>query len=244
MTTPMDPAIKAARALARHAYRSGMVIGRLTLQVRTRAARRVKWTCLCSCGEVTTAQQSDIASGKTRSCGCLRNETVRFRRLKHGATGPDRPRPEYTSLRHAIGRCHNKKNAKYSLYGGRGIYVCAGWRTDFDTFYCDLGPKPTPSHTIDRIDNDGSYTCGHCTDCIARGAPLNCKWSTKREQGNNTRRTKLLTVGGVTKPLTEWCEERGLPASSVRRRLALGWSDSAAITVPVLPRPYRRKVAA
>jgi hypothetical protein len=75
-------------------------------------------------------------------------------------------------------RCYNINTPYYINYGERGIKVCNRWLESFENFYEDMGPKPTPYHSIDRINNDGNYE------------PSNCKWATKKEQQNNTRRNK------------------------------------------------------
>jgi len=75
-------------------------------------------------------------------------------------------------------RCYNKGNASYKDYGGRGIRVCEKWLLSYEDFLADMGRKPAPTHSIDRIDNDGGYT------------PSNCRWATKSEQSRNQRRRR------------------------------------------------------
>lgn len=96
---------------------------------------------------------------------------AKFRPERHGMYRT----PEYESWRHLKQRCYNTKHKHYSYYGGRGIQVCERWRTSFTAFYNDMGKKPTPEHTVDRINPDGHYE------------PSNCRWATRREQRLNQR---------------------------------------------------------
>ena len=79
-------------------------------------------------------------------------------------------------------RCYNPLSTSYPHYGARGITVCDEWKNSFDTFFKDMGPRPTDKHEIDRIDNDGNYE------------PSNCTWATKLEQQLNREVSKS---GGV-----------------------------------------------
>jgi len=86
--------------------------------------------------------------------------------------------------------------------------------------------------SIDRINNNGHYSCGHCDDCIRNGWVMNCRWATMVEQARNTRRSRYLTLNGETKLLMDWAEKTGISDKTVRTRLRAGWSVERALTTP------------
>ena len=150
-------------------------------------------------------------------------------RLTHGygAAGVGRPRI-YQVWANMIQRCSNPNNLDYHRYGGRGITVCARWRS-FENFLADVGEVPA-GLTFDRRDNDLGYN------------PDNWRWITQRAQCRNQEKTVMVTIDGVTKPRIEWCEQYGIDYAVVRARVNRnGWDNERAITTPVLKRTQKEK---
>jgi hypothetical protein len=123
------------------------------------------------------------------------------------------------------GRCYDKNDVMYPCYGGRGIKVCDRWLEPdgrgFINFLEDMGQKPSPKHSIDRIDNDGNYE------------PDNCRWATLSEQARNKTTNRYVTAFGQTRPLVELVEQYSLPYSIVFYRIQDGWSPEDALTKPL-----------
>lgn len=155
------------------------------------------WYCECRCGNFTTVLGASLRSGATRSCGCLFKETRRTTGLAnrtHGKTDTT----EYNLWQSMRARCKNPKVQSYKYYGGRGIKVCAGWDAaiGFVHFFKTLGTRPSPAHSLDRMEVDGHYSCGECAECVANGWPLNVRWATRPEQAANKRTSRLHTWQG------------------------------------------------
>jgi hypothetical protein len=81
-------------------------------------------------------------------------------------------------------RCFNKNRNRNKNYILRGITVCERWRKSFAEFLKDMGERPENT-TLDRVDNNGNYSCGKCEQCIQNSWPMNCRWATNEQQANN-----------------------------------------------------------
>ncbi len=136
-------------------------------------------------------------------------------------------------------RCHNPKHVAYERYHGRGIGLCEGWLS-FENFYADMGDKPEATLSIERIDNEKGYTCGHCSQCVSLGYELNCRWANAKDQARNRRNNRYLTHNGETKLLTDWSRELGIGISTIRARLERGLSDSEALSTPIRGRSIEK----
>lgn len=114
---------------------------------------------------------------------------------------------EYRTWTHMKTRCYNLRSSSYRWYGARGIKVCDRWRSSFIAFLSDMGPRPSPTHSIERIDNDGDY------------CPENCRWATKREQVANTRATHRVVLDGQQSCLAHVAEVAGVAPCTIRQRM-------------------------
>jgi hypothetical protein len=129
-------------------------------------------------------------------------------------------------------RCEDPVSQFFHLYGGRGISLCQRWH-DFDAFISDVGPRPSKNHSIDRIDNDGNYSCGICNECLKKGWVANCRWATDIQQQRNKSDSHLLSHEGRTMCVTEWAELLGVKPNALFCRLRNGWSVEKTLTTPV-----------
>lgn len=120
-----------------------------------------------------------------------------------------------------IQRCVNPNSKMFRLYGARGIRICDRWHKSFTAFWEDMGPRPGPEYSIERVNNDGNYE------------PGNCIWADNATQSRNRRNNRYLTYQGITKTLMDWSLHCGIRQSLLNWRLKAGWSVERALSTPV-----------
>lgn len=143
-------------------------------------------------------------------------------RAVHGLSGS----PTRKSWEAMIRRCTVAHDKDYPNYGGRGITVCERWLTSFPDFVQDMGVRPK-GKTLGRVDNNGAYE------------PHNCRWETAREQGNNRRSSRKITIGDRTLSIAELAAELRISPQTISYRLKAGWTAEQ-IADPRVDRSIRR----
>lgn len=169
------------------------------------------WECQCKCGVVRLLQGNSLKAGLSKRCRACSSAL----NAKHGMEGTR----TYNIWSQMKRRCLNPKAAMYVNYGARGIRICDRWLS-FAGFLSDMGPCPSPSHSIDRIDNDGNYE------------PSNCRWATAKQQIRNRRNTVTVLWNGRSRAIGDLADEHGISVRLVRERISVGWSVQKALTTP------------
>lgn len=174
------------------------------------------WRCKCLCGNEVIVSSDSLRSGKTQSCGCIKQEQ-RLAQKVHGEVHTPIHRL-WSGMRN---RCNNPGNQKYYRYGGRGIRVCEAWDADYVTFrnWCvENGYRE--GLTLERKDVNGDYT------------PDNCVFASQKVQQNNRTNNHRLSYNGITHTMAEWADILGVPYGLLEHRINRGWSVEEAFTIP------------
>lgn len=162
------------------------------------------WLCECDCGQRKVVPGRHLRGGQIKSCGCWQFEKNQVNpniKVKHGHDQRAGETAEYRAWQHMLRRCDPASRTNFQNYAARGITVCERWRYDFSAFLADVGPRPSPSHSIDRINNNGNYE------------PGNVRWATRSQQNQNTRGNKLNETS----------------VREIRRRWSAGGNNTAAL---------------
>ena len=182
---------------------TGKRFGRLTVIERAENLpnrTNAMWHCVCDCGTEKNCRGAHLTREKILSCGCQGRENSIKAKLKHGDTQGEHSRL-YGVWCNMKNRCYNKNVRSYENYGARGITVCDEWQNSFENFKAwaiENGydyEKPSKYQQIERINNDGDYE------------PDNCTFATAKQQANNKRRRKEMSINQYTidgKYITTW----------------------------------------
>lgn len=173
--------------------------------------------CQCDCGVIKTVRNSHLKSG-VQSCGCYNPNNIHGHTNSRGESSMT-----YARWRAMKARCNNPKHSHFRYYGGRGIKVCERWE-DFRCFLSDMGECPGPKWTLDRINGDLGY------------APSNCRWATRKTQGENRKTSRMVTMDGECHCITVWAEKYGIRRETVYGRIRWGWPFELAIKTPASPK--------
>lgn len=196
--------------------------GVVALRAIPTPGRKTRWACKCDCGIEFETCGGKLRYGEVISCQQCARKRVSQSRIKHGGSMTS----EYRIWTHIKSRCLNKKVPEYKHYGGRGISICDRWRESFENFIADMGSRPSALHSIDRIDNNGNYE------------PSNCRWSTQKEQTNNTRANRKVLIDSETKNMTQWADSIGIKKEIIFKRLKRGISGKRLLEAPFAPKTF------
>lgn len=177
-------------------------------------SKMLKAKCDCDCGNVMSTTVYLIR--KLRISKCMTCAILEGQKKNNRNKSKNKLYPTWCAI---INRCENKNYPYYKYYGARGITICKEWRDDFRIFLKDMGEKPTPKHSIDRIDVNGNYE------------PSNCRWATSHEQMTNTTRAILIDINGQSKSAYEWQDISGIPSRIILVRYKkFGWRGEKLLT--------------
>lgn len=183
------------------------------------------WRCQCDCGTVKSVTGDSLRQGDAHSCGCNSRKACAEKLIKYGRKSSEIR--EYRIWQSMKARCKYRNRPCARTYIRNGITVCERWQA-FENFMADMGPCPSPEHSIDRIDNSKGYS------------PENCRWATIAVQARNRGNNRWLTFNGVTKTICDWATELGLDRRVIASRIDRdGWSVEKALTQPLRRWPKR-----
>lgn len=162
------------------------------------------WKCQCDCGCSVNTFTYLITTGRIYCCkSCRKANKNHFLKNKY----------EYICWVNMKQRCYNKTLKQYKDYGGRGVIVCEEWVNSFESFYKDMGNRPSKHHSLDRYPNkDGNYS------------KENCRWATIKQQANNKRNNAIYEINGDKRTISQWACFLGVDRMRIQDRLKNGFS--------------------
>lgn len=191
-------------------YSPGDRIGKLTLlsrEIIISLGRKIWcWKCRCECGVEKTVRPGKL--NPNASCGCVHK--IRLLDGSYRRTHGMRRSPEYIVWASMIRRCEDPNCRSYRYYGERGIRVCTEWKKSFEAFIEDVGRRPDPTFSIDRIRSDGDYE------------PNNVRWASPIVQVGNRRNTVYVDCGTERLTLADTARRLDISYKAAHKRLSKG----------------------
>lgn len=206
---------------------TGLRVGYLAAEKRIGSdGRRAIWQIRCDCGQTRTMKLQNfmklVREARPTSCGCRKKEFMRAAFTTHGMT----KHPAFAVWRSMCDRCRLPSHQSWKNYGGRGITVGSEWAASFEAFWRDMGPTYQPGLSLDRIDNNGSYTA------------QNCRWSTKVTQSRNRRTNRYVETPLGRMTVSELSERTGLNVTTLLYRINRGVTGAALMARPDVTRKF------
>lgn len=179
------------------------------------------WRFKCSCGKTVRINLYSVVHRQQVSCGCYKNHLSTRRIIKFSITHGKSKLKIYQVWASMMARCYSRNSKTYKNYGARGITVCKRWKK-FVNFLTDMGYRPSTQHSLGRISNEKGYYL------------KNCRWETRKQQGQNKRNCHYYTYLGRRQCLSAWADELNINRNTLYARLARGTSVHKSFTAPVL----------
>ena len=210
-----------------------MKFNKLTVITRAENGKfgNAKWLCQCDCGNITIVASKHLKTGETKSCGCLKKDSYKYKhRLSKTRI--------YRIYRNMKRRCYCIKEKDYKHYGGRGIKVYAEWldkENGFMNFYnWSMQNGYRDDLSIDRINVNGNYE------------PSNCRWATAKQQANNKRNNHFILYNGEIYTIAEWSNILNIRERTIRDRIKRNfpkelWFYQGKIT-PTIKKQYENNI--
>ncbi len=197
----------------------GQTFGRLTVLSREGSNKKgsALWRCRCVCGKEKVVIGWAMIAGNVHSCGCLQKESANRAGRTHGMS----QQPEYRIYRSILARCYQPSDTNYPKYGAKGVTVCDRWNPaeggSFENFYSDMGPRPTPSHNIDKEAVDlGNKVYG----------PEGCRWVLAKVNQRNRANVMRIEYQGEEILAIDLAARLGISNATLQNRIKRGWPQS------------------
>jgi len=160
--------------------------------------KNVRYRCVCNCWWECIINRNNLITWTTKSCWCIRK--LKPNSLHHWKYWTK----IYRAWTWMKNRCNNKKDVSYKLYWWRWIKCL---RNSFDEFKYDMEKWCVDWYSLDRIDVNWNY----CKE--------NCRWATPKEQANNRRTNRYITLNWTTKTMIQWEEYLWISRWTIYERL-------------------------